>query len=142
MLIRNSALDANLTNLAKAKDLEEAKAKLLEKNAVKKVQQKEKKATTREEKHDPEANNIKIIQHVPTTSQVLSIVWCNRANRFIKKHTPNHIPFRLEVESLHKVQLEGNGISKPSEKITKQFMQRAVDNTNCLDTGASITLAG
>ena len=39
-LSHDKTLDAHLTNLAKAKDLEEAKAKLLEKEAVKKSQQK------------------------------------------------------------------------------------------------------
>ena len=36
----------------------------------------------------------------------------------------------------------GNSVKAPREPITKANMRKAVDNTNCPDTGASITIAG
>ena len=75
----------------------------------------------------------------PIPQQVLSIVWCPRIDRFIQKSSPNHITLKLEVEMLHEVDMNFNGNNIMA---AKENRRRAMDSTNCLDTGASITLTG
>ena len=75
--------------------------------------------------------------------QVLSILWCPRIKRFVHKSSPNHISLKLEIESLHGVDLTNcHDIIKAKDLVTKEVQRTAMDNTNCLDTGVSITLGG
>ena len=71
-------------------------------------------------------------------------MWCPRVSKFVKKTSKNHVPLKLEVETLHEftVDFAGNLVRKPRDPVTKENMRTVVDNTNCPDTGASVTIAG
>ena len=80
----------------------------------------------------------------PTVHNANSIVWCPSLKKFTRKRTPNHVPLKLEVETLHNIDMDvyGNDVKFAKEPIYAKDKRKAVDNTNCPDTGASITLAG
>ena len=90
-----------------------------------------------------EDNNIIRLHHIATTipHQVQSIVWCPRINRFTQKLSPNHIPLKVEVETLHNINMDfnRNSITATKEQINKENKRLAMDNTNCPDTGVLIT---
>ena len=48
------------------------------------------------------------LHHVTTEKphQVKSIVWCDKINRFTKKTSPNHISLKLEIETLHNIDMD------------------------------------
>ena len=56
----------------------------------------------------------------------------------------NHESLNLEIEILHEVELklDNNSVKLAKVLITKVDKRVAVDNTNCPDTGASVTISG
>ena len=76
--------------------------------------------------------------------EVKSIVRCERTNRFTPKTSPNHVPLKMEIETLHDIDLDNNynNITVARDPITSKDRRTAIDKTNCPDTGASITIAG
>ena len=63
---------------------------------------------------------------------------------FIKQHCQEVVHLNLEIETLHGLQLQDSygGVKMPKVPITKRNQIRVVENNNCPDTGATISLAG
>ena len=76
--------------------------------------------------------------------QVKAIVWCNMRNRFTQQLSPNHTSLKLEIETLHSVDLDwtGNSVVITKEPITAPNKRFTTDTSNCPDTGATITVTG
>ena len=76
--------------------------------------------------------------------EVKSIVWCDRTNRFTQKISPNHVPLKMEIKTLHDINMDNsnNNVTVAQDPITSENKRSAIDKTNCPDTGASIMIAG
>merc|ERR1712082_107582 len=93
-----------------------------------------------------EATNTHVIRinRVESHQSAMSVVWCPKVGRFVQKASKNYVPLKMEVETLHDVTVDNtNGqVRAPKVPINKADQRRTVDNTNCPDTGASITIGG
>merc|ERR1712082_379065 len=89
-------------------------------------------------------NHMIRINRVETKQTAMSVVWCPKVGRFIQKASKNYVPLKMEVETLHDVTVDNsNGqVRAPKVPINKANQRKATDNTNCPDTGASITIGG
>ena len=91
------------------------------------------------------ANSIRLNKVVTDKpQQVKAIVWCNVRNRFTQQLSPNHTSLKLEIETLHSVDLDwtGNSVVIAKKPITAPNKRFTVDTSNCPDTGATITVTG
>ena len=75
--------------------------------------------------------------------QVKAKVWCPKRARFTQNMSPNP-SLKLEAETLHEVVMD---VSRKSimiikDPFTAKNKRSAVDNSNCPDMGASITILG
>ena len=75
--------------------------------------------------------------------QVKAKVWCPKWARFTQNMSPNP-SLKLEAETLHEVVMD---VSRKSimiikDPFTAKNKRSAVDNSNCPDMGASITILG
>ena len=90
--------------------------------------------------------NVICLHHLATIKpvQAYSILWCPRVNKFIQKTSKNHKPLKLEVEMLHEVDMniKGNSVRPAREPIMKENKRLTLDNTNCPETGALVTITG
>ena len=53
-----------------------------------------------------------------------------------------HTSLKLEEETLHDMDINGKSVMVAKDPVTSENRRTAMDNTNCPDTGTSITLAG
>ena len=78
--------------------------------------------------------NVINLHHLATKpQQAHSIVWCPRVNRFVQNVSKNHEPLKLEIETLHDIELK---IDDYSVRRTRE------QSPNCPDTGVSVTISG
>ena len=97
------------------------------------------------EEEDTMGNIIRLLHiAVSVPHQVHSIVRCPRISRFVQESSPNHKSLKLELETVHDVNMNFNGNNNIAsrEPVTKENKRMIVDNTNYPDTGASITIPG
>ena len=117
--------------------------------AEKKARQKAQKEEARKEavEVDQEDVGVIIINQVttePKPHHARSIVWCPVVGWFIKRRCVDVTPLNLEIETLHGIKVQDNfgGVKRAKVPIEKKDQIRVVENNNCPDTGASISLAG
>ena len=120
-------------------------ARKAEKKTRQKAQKAEaKEATVEEDKEDVEVITINQVTTKKKWETARSIVWCLVIQRFIQKRRANHEPLNLEVETLHGIQIvnDDGEVRRAKVPILKKDKIKVVENNNCPDTGASISLAG
>ena len=116
--------------------------RLAEKKAEKKTRQRESRAHAKVEavsegkkveiiiEDAEEVITINNINHLPdkTPQTARSIVWCPKVNRFVQKVKANQEPMRLEIKTLHGVEIKNDdgGIRKAKVPITKENMRKTV----------------
>merc|ERR1712239_41636 len=99
-----------------------------------------------EQIEENEATNTHVIRinRVESHQSAMSVVWCPKVGRFVQKASKNYVPLRMEVKTLHDMTVDNSNSQLRAAKvpIDKANKRMAVENTNCPDTGASITIGG
>ena len=89
------------------------------------------------EEDNRQENNIIYLHNIATMRphQVKSIKWWPRINRFTQKISPNHTSLKLEVETIHNIDMDiiSNSVTVAKIQVISGTRRTAVDNNNCLE---------